>query len=219
MIQKRRHADSDQLHGGEEVADFEGRGFRGIRAVRAVHLDAGAEIAADGAGSSFLWIGSAHDLAPLGDGAVGFENHSEDFAGTHEVGEFAEEGTLAVDGVETRSFFPREAHGFDGDDFEAGFVNAREYFTLKIAVDRVRFNDCESAFDGQVTPPNLASTIFNYSANCERQLDYELFKSLAPGAATIGGRSTTTVNPKPGLPANLRAQTSGNNPFHPQMSP
>lgn len=35
-------ADSDQFHGGKEVADFEGSGFRGVGAVRAVHLDAGA---------------------------------------------------------------------------------------------------------------------------------------------------------------------------------
>jgi len=115
--------------------------------VSAIVADAGAEIVADGAGRGFLGIGGAHGVAPLEDGASGFENHGEDFAGTHEVGELAEERALAMNGVEAAGFFLGETHGFDGDDFEAGFVNSCENFTLLAATDGVGFDDCESAFE------------------------------------------------------------------------
>lgn len=123
-------ADSDQFHGGEEVADFEGGGFGGVGTVRAIHLDAGAEVAADSASRGFFRVGGAHGFAPFGDGAIGFENHGEDFAGTHEVGELAEERAFAMDGVEAAGFFLGEAHGFDGDELKASLVDPCEDFTL-----------------------------------------------------------------------------------------
>ena len=141
------NAESDQLLGGEEVADFEGGGFRGVGAVGAVHLDAGAEIAADGAGRGFLGIGGAHGFAPFGDPAIGFEDHGEDFAGAHEIGEFAEKRALAVNGVEAAGLFFGQAHGFDGDELKAGCVDARKNFALKISPYGVRLDDCESAFN------------------------------------------------------------------------
>ena len=66
-----------------------------------------------------------------------------------QIGEFGEEGTLLVDGVEAAGFCLGEAHGFDGDDFETRFVNAGKDFTLKIAPDGVGFDDCESALESQ----------------------------------------------------------------------
>jgi hypothetical protein len=142
-----QNRESNQLEAGEEVADFEGGGFRSVGAVGAVVANAGAEIAADGAGGGFLGISGAHGVAPLEDGAFGFEDQGEDFAGAHEVGEFGEEGALAVDGVEAAGFFFGETHGFDGDNLEAGFVNARKNFALLTATDGVGFDDCESAFE------------------------------------------------------------------------
>jgi hypothetical protein len=121
---------SDEFEAGEEVTDFEGGSFRSVGAVRAIHLDAGAEIAADGAWPRLLGIGRTHDLAPLGNGALGFKDHGEDFARAHEVGELSEERTLTVDSVEASGFFLGEAHRFDGHDREAVFVDARENFTL-----------------------------------------------------------------------------------------
>src|SRR5713101_9310182 len=121
---------SDQFHAGEKVFDFEGGGVEGVGAVRAVVADACAEIVADGAGRGFLWIGGAHDVAPLGNGAVGFENHGENFPGAYEIGEFAEKGPLFVNGIEAARFRFREAHGLDGDNFEARLVNPRKDFTL-----------------------------------------------------------------------------------------
>lgn len=116
-------ADLDQFHGRKEVADFEGRGFRSVGTVRAIHLDAGAEIVADGASRCFFRVSGAHSFAPFGDGTIGLKDHGEDFAGTHEVREFAEKRTLAMDGVEAAGLFFGEAHGFNGHELEAGFVN------------------------------------------------------------------------------------------------
>ena len=142
-----QNRESDQLEAGEEVADFEGGGFRSVGAVGAIVADAGAEIVTDGAGRGFLGIGGAHGVAPFEDGAFGFEDQGEDFAGAHEVGELAEEGALAMNGVETAGLLLGKAHGFDGDDFEAGFVDARKDFALKITTDSIRFDDCKRAFD------------------------------------------------------------------------
>src|SRR6266850_1785333 len=138
----------DEFKSRKEISNFESGGSRGVGAMGAIVADAGAQIVANGAGRGFLGIGGAHGVAPLQDGAFGFQNHGEDLAGTHEVGELAEEGALAMHGVEATGFFFGEAHGFDGDNFEAGFVNAGKDFALKITPDSIRFDDCKRAFDG-----------------------------------------------------------------------
>ena len=56
---------SNQFEAGEEVADFEGSGVRGVGAVRTIVADAGAEVVADGAGGGFLGVGGAHGVAPF----------------------------------------------------------------------------------------------------------------------------------------------------------
>lgn len=106
---------SDDLEAGKEVPDFEGGGFWGVGAVRAVHLDTGAEVVTDSTERGFLGVGGAHGFAPFGDGAIGFEDHGENLAGTHEVGQFAEERPFAMDGVEAAGFLFGEAHGFYSD--------------------------------------------------------------------------------------------------------
>src|SRR6267143_4747161 len=142
-----QNRESNQLEAGEEVADFEGGGFRSVGAVGAIVADAGAEVVADSAGRGFLGIGGAHGVAPLEDGAFGFEDQGEDFAGAHEVGELVEEGALFVNSVEAAGLFFGEAHGFDRDDFEAGFVNARKNFALLTMTYGVGFDYRESAFE------------------------------------------------------------------------
>ena len=138
---------SDEFEAGEEIADFEGGGFRGVGPVSAIIADAGPEVVANCSGRSFLGIRSAHRVPPLEDGAFGFEDDREDFAGAHEIGKLAEEGARFVDGVEAAGFFFGEAHGFNGDDFEAGFVNPGKDFALLAATDGVGLDDCESAFE------------------------------------------------------------------------
>src|SRR5258708_33902672 len=87
---------SDQFEAGEEVADFEGGSFRSVGAMSEIVADAGAEVVADGAGGGFLGIGGAPGVAPLEDGAFGFEAQGEDFAGAPEVRGSAAEGALLL---------------------------------------------------------------------------------------------------------------------------
>jgi hypothetical protein len=149
------NAGLDEFEAGEEVGDFEGGGFRGVGAVGAIVADAGAEVVADGAGGGFLGIGGTHGVAPLEDGAFGFEDEGEDFTRAHEATEFAKERTLPMDGIEAGGFARSEDHRFDGHNAEASFVDTRENFTLKIACYRVGFDDCESAFEcHERVPPN-----------------------------------------------------------------
>ncbi len=65
------------------------------------------------------------------------------------VGEFAEEASFAMDGVEALGFGLREAKGFDGANGEAGFVNAREDFAGESTAKGVGLDDGERAFNGQ----------------------------------------------------------------------
>ncbi len=146
---------SDQFEGRKEIADFEGGGFRGVRAVGAIVADAGAQVAANGAGSGFLGIGGAHGVAPFEDGAFGFEDERENFAGAHEAGELAKKRALFMHGVKSARLLFGETHGLDGDDLEAGFVDARKNFGLLAPTDRVGFDDGKGAFDGYETPPRF----------------------------------------------------------------
>src|SRR5215813_11673030 len=136
-----------QFEAREEVADFKSGGFGSVRAVGDVVADTGAEVVANGAGSSLLRIGGAHRVAPLEDGALGFENHCNDLARRHEVGQLAKEGALFVDGVKAARFLLGQAHGFDGYDLKTGLVDARENFALQAAGNGVRFDDCKGAFE------------------------------------------------------------------------
>jgi hypothetical protein len=138
---------SDEFEGGEEIADFEGGSFRSVGAMRAIVADAGAQVVTNGARGSFLGISGAHGVAPFEDGAFGFQDESEDFAGAHEVGELAKEGAFFVHGVEAASFGLGEAQGFDGDDLEASFVNSGKDFTLLAATNGVWLDDGEGAFE------------------------------------------------------------------------
>jgi len=142
---------SDEIEAGEEIADFEGGGIGSVGAVGAIVADAGAEIVADGARGGFFGIGGAHGVAPFEDGAFGFEDQDENFAGAHELAEFAEKGASFVDGVKAGGFASSQNHRLDGNNAKTGFVDAREYLSLEIAGNGVRLDDCESAFDGQLT--------------------------------------------------------------------
>ena len=114
----------DEFQAREKIVDFKGGGFGGVRAVRAIVADAGAEVVANRAGSGFLGIGGAHRVAPLQNGAFGFEDQDENFTGAHELTEFAEKGAGFVNGVKTSGFASRKNHGLDGNDAKTGLVNA-----------------------------------------------------------------------------------------------
>jgi hypothetical protein len=54
-----------------------------------------------------------------------------------------------VDGVEAAGFVFGKAHGFDSDDGESRFVNAREDLALLAAANGVWLDDCKRAFERQ----------------------------------------------------------------------
>jgi hypothetical protein len=146
-----QNRESNEFAAGEEVADFKGRGFGGVGAVSAIVADAGAEVVANGTGRGFLRIGGTHGVAPLLDGAFGFEDQGEDFAGAHEATEFAKEWALFVDGIEASGFALGKDHRFDCHDAEASVVDAGKNLTLEIARYGVGLDECESAFESQST--------------------------------------------------------------------
>jgi hypothetical protein len=78
---------------------------------------------------------------------LGFQDHGDDFAGAHEVGEFAEKRASSVDGVEAAGFFFGQAHGFDRDYAKARFVDAGEDVALLTGLNRVGLDDCKCAFE------------------------------------------------------------------------
>jgi hypothetical protein len=138
-----------EFEAGEEIVDFESGSVGCIGPVRAIVTDAGAQVVANGAGGGFFGVGGAHGLAPFQDGVFGFENQDENFAGAHEIRELAEKGAPFVNGVKARGFAIRKNHRFDRNDPETGFVNAREYFSLEIAANGIRLDDCKSSFERQ----------------------------------------------------------------------
>src|SRR5690606_16586217 len=73
----RCHSAAVDVQARKEEGDFSGGGFSGIRAVHGIGIDAVSEVGADGAGSSLLRIGGAHQVAVLGDGAFTFEHLHE----------------------------------------------------------------------------------------------------------------------------------------------
>src|SRR5215469_16710295 len=62
--------------------------------------------------------------------------------------------------IEASGFLFREAHGLDGNDFKTSFMDAGENFPLKVTTDRIRFDDCESAFNchERILPKNRAGS-------------------------------------------------------------
>src|SRR5579859_3780253 len=114
--------------------------------MRAVVLNAGAKLLANGTGRGFGRIGGAHGIAPPGDGAFSFENHYHCFSRTHEFRQLAEEWPGAVNGVKTLRFRFGEPQGLDGHDLKLRRMNAAENFSGKRAAHSVWLDDCESAF-------------------------------------------------------------------------
>src|SRR5262245_35475674 len=80
----------------EEVGDFLRGGFRRVRAVHGVRLDALGEVRADGSRRSLLRIGGTHDLAVLRDGVLAFEHLQQHGTRGHVLDQVLEERTRGV---------------------------------------------------------------------------------------------------------------------------
>src|SRR5258706_1927672 len=131
----------DQFEAREKIPNLKRRGVRRVRPVRAVVADVGAEVVANSPRRRFFWIGGAHRVAPLGDGAVGFQHQRKNLAGAHEVGKLAEKWPRSVNGVKPARLLFRQPHRLGGHNLESRLVNARENFSLQAATHGVRLDN------------------------------------------------------------------------------
>jgi hypothetical protein len=139
----------EQFVAGEEVADFKRGGFGGIGTMRAVVLDARAEVTADASRRRFGGIGGAHRLAPERNGIVRLQHQDDDPARTHELREVLEESPLAMHGVKAFGLDLGEPNGLDGANGEAGSLNASDDIRRDASRDGVGLDDGERSFDSQ----------------------------------------------------------------------
>src|SRR5580700_4759363 len=142
-----RAAALGQLRAGKEIANLERGGFRRVRAVRAIVLDAFAELSANGARGGLGWIGCAHRFAPFGDGVFRFEHHSHSFAATHKFRQLAEKRTRAVNRVKSLGLRLGQAQRFYRDDLKFRRMDAADNVAGEAAAHSIRLNNCQSSFD------------------------------------------------------------------------
>jgi hypothetical protein len=137
----------DQFRAGKKVGDFKRGSLGRVRTMGAIVLDAGAQIFSDRARRSFRRVGGTHDVAPLCDGVISLEDHSDNFSGAHKFREVLEERPLAVHGVEALGFRSCNPQRFDREDLKFRSVNAADDFTGQAASHGVRLYDCECSLD------------------------------------------------------------------------
>src|SRR6266403_793122 len=143
----------DQFEARKEIPNLKRRGVRRVRPVRAVVADVGAKVVANSPRRRFFGIGGAHRVAPLGNGAVGFQHQRKNLAGAHEVGKLAEKWPRFVNGVKPARLFFRQPHRLGGHNLESRPVNARENFSLQAATHGVRLDDCKCPLNSHETLP------------------------------------------------------------------
>src|SRR5258708_17372101 len=94
--------------------------------MRAVVADVGAEVVANSPRRRFFWIGGAHRVAPLGDGAVGFQHPRKNLARAHEVSKLTEKWPRFVNGVKPARLLFRHPHRLACPNLESRRANPRE---------------------------------------------------------------------------------------------
>src|SRR5471030_1023268 len=116
----------------EEVRDFASSSGFGVRTVYSVGVDRISEVSADGAGSSFFRVGSAHQLTVQSDSVFAFQNLNDNRTGDHESNQVAEETTSAVLSVEAFSF------SF-GQLLQFRSYNAQASFSKRVVISPITF--------------------------------------------------------------------------------
>src|SRR5882762_9046414 len=140
---------SDQFVTGEEITDLKRGGIRRVGTMGDIISDAGTQVMANGARRRLLRIGGPHRIAPLCDGPLRLQDHRDNFAGTHEIGQLAKKWALPVHGIKSPGFVFGQTHGSNRDNSKTGLVNTRKNFALQPAANRVRLDDCKRTFESQ----------------------------------------------------------------------
>src|SRR5689334_19910954 len=140
----------------EEVRDFaSGSGF-GVRTVYGVGVDGVSEVSADGAGSSFFRVGSAHQLTVQSDSVFAFQNLNDNRTGDHESNQVVEETTSAVLSVEAFSFGFGQLLQFRSYNAQASVFEASGDLADHVFSNGVRLDDGESTLNSHgVTPETV----------------------------------------------------------------
>src|SRR5579863_7879491 len=99
-----------ELNFAEEIADFPRRGFRSIRTMDDVLVDAGRKIGTNRSLGRLLRIGRPHHLAIARNRGLALEDLHHDRTRGHEAHQILEERALAMHRVESLRFCLREMH-------------------------------------------------------------------------------------------------------------
>ncbi|RMT72361.1 hypothetical protein ALP42_05570 [Pseudomonas savastanoi pv. nerii] len=137
----------------EEVRDFASGGCFRIGAMNSVGVDGVSEISADGAGSSFFRVGSAHQLTVQSDSVFTFQNLNDNRAGDHEGNQVAEETASAVLSVETFSFGLGQLLQLGSDNAQTGFFETSGDLADYVLGNGVRLDDGESTLNSHGETP------------------------------------------------------------------
>src|SRR5690349_11660891 len=137
----------------EEVGDFLRGGFRCVRAVHGVGLDALGEVGADGARRGLLPIRGAHDLAVLRDGVLAFEHLQQHRTRGHVLHEVLEERARGMHGVETLGIPLGQVLHAGRDHAQAGLFEAAQDLADEVTGDAVGFDDGEGALERHESIP------------------------------------------------------------------
>src|SRR5207253_2991438 len=140
----------------EKVRDFaSGSGF-GVRTVHSVGVDGISEVSADGAGSSFFRVGSAHQLTVQSDSVFAFQNLNDNRTGDHESNQVTEETTSAVLSVKAFSFSFGQLLHFRSYNAQASFFETGDDLASHVFCNCVRLDDGESTLNSHgVTPETV----------------------------------------------------------------
>src|ERR1700722_18760328 len=130
-----------ELNFSEEITDFPRRGFRRIRTMHDVLVDAGREISPDRSLRRLFRIGSAHYLAIARDCRLALEDLHHDRTRDHEAHQILEEWPLPVHRVKTLGFRLGKLHHARRHHPQARLFKAAIHVTDQIAVDAVGFDD------------------------------------------------------------------------------
>src|SRR5262245_39888744 len=131
----------------EEVGDFLRGGFRRVRAVHGVGLDAFGEVGADRSRRGLLRIRGAHDLAVLRDGVLALEHLQQHRTRGHVLHEVLEERTGGMHRVETLGIPLGQVLHAGRDHAQASLFETAQDLADEVTGDAVGFDDGEGALE------------------------------------------------------------------------
>src|SRR5258707_5958099 len=162
-----------------------------------IGANASAQIMANGARRRLGRVGGPDSVAPLCNGPLRLQDHRDNFAGTHEIGQLAKKWALPVHGIKSAGFVFGQTHGSNRDNSKTGLVNTRKNFALQAAANRVRLDDCKRTFESQDSflQKIFAKIMASLCATIRTSVDY--FNAAATVDPKSAGVSTQRIPAAP----------------------